>query len=66
LAKALLEVTGAVRINYEILGRLGNSKAALYAHVFPKPEQSFPKKLPTEDKTFSLTLSSLAHRGKLS
>jgi len=37
LAKALLEVTGAVRINYEILG---NSKAALHEHVFPKPDIS--------------------------
>ncbi|MBD3887612.1 hypothetical protein IFO70_39445 [Phormidium tenue FACHB-886] len=33
LGDALLEVTGAVRINYEILG---NSEAALHAHVFPR------------------------------
>ncbi len=28
-----MEVTGATRINYEILG---NSEAALHAHVFPR------------------------------
>lgn len=33
LGDALLEVTGAARINYEILG---NSEAALHAHVFPR------------------------------
>jgi diadenosine tetraphosphate (Ap4A) HIT family hydrolase len=33
LGDALLEVTGATRINYEILG---NSEAALHAHVFPR------------------------------
>jgi len=33
LGDALLEVTGAVRINYEILG---NREAALHAHVFPR------------------------------
>lgn len=33
LGDALLEVTGAVRINYEILG---NSEAALHAHVLPR------------------------------
>jgi diadenosine tetraphosphate (Ap4A) HIT family hydrolase len=30
---ALLEVTGAARINYEILG---NSEPALHAHIFPR------------------------------
>ncbi|MFN8546597.1 MAG: hypothetical protein U0527_01145 [Candidatus Eisenbacteria bacterium] len=30
---ALLEITGACRINYEILG---NAEAALHAHVFPR------------------------------
>ncbi|WP_206603049.1 HIT family protein [Leptolyngbya ohadii] len=33
LGDALLKVTGAARINYEILG---NSEAALHAHVFPR------------------------------
>jgi diadenosine tetraphosphate (Ap4A) HIT family hydrolase len=33
LGDALLEVTGALRINYEILG---NTEAALHAHVFPR------------------------------
>ena len=41
LGDALLEVTGAYRINYEILG---NTDAALHAHVFPRymtePEES--------------------------
>lgn len=35
LGDALLEVTGAARINYEILG---NSEAALHAHVLPRYE----------------------------
>jgi len=33
LGDALLTVTSAIRINYEILG---NSEAALHAHVFPR------------------------------
>lgn len=33
LGDALLQVTGADRINYEILG---NSEAALHAHLFPR------------------------------
>jgi diadenosine tetraphosphate (Ap4A) HIT family hydrolase len=33
LGDALLAVTGAMRINYEILG---NSEAALHAHLFPR------------------------------
>lgn len=33
LGDALLQVTGAIRINYEILG---NSEAALHAHLFPR------------------------------
>jgi diadenosine tetraphosphate (Ap4A) HIT family hydrolase len=33
LGDALLEVTGAFRINYEILG---NTDAALHAHLFPR------------------------------
>ncbi len=33
LGDALLEVTGALRINYEILG---NGEAALHAHVIPR------------------------------
>lgn len=33
LGDAILEVTGAARINYEILG---NSEPALHAHVFPR------------------------------
>ena len=41
IGDALLEATGAFRINYEILG---NDEAALHAHIFPRymrePEQS--------------------------
>ena len=33
LGDALLEVTGAARINYEILG---NSEAALHVHIIPR------------------------------
>lgn len=33
IGDALLEVTAAFRINYEILG---NSEAALHAHIFPR------------------------------
>lgn len=33
LGDAILEVTGAARINYEILG---NTEPALHAHVFPR------------------------------
>lgn len=44
LGDALLAVTGASRINYEILG---NSEAALHAHVFPRyatePEENRQK-----------------------
>jgi diadenosine tetraphosphate (Ap4A) HIT family hydrolase len=40
IGDALLEVTGAFRINYEILG---NDESALHAHIFPRymeePEQ---------------------------
>ena len=35
IGDALLEVTGAVRINYEILG---NSEKALHAHIIPRFE----------------------------
>jgi len=35
LGDALLEITGAVRINYEILGNL---EPALHVHVFPRFE----------------------------
>ncbi|HUG33721.1 MAG TPA: hypothetical protein VMJ90_03045 [Anaerolineales bacterium] len=41
IGDALLEITGAVRINYEILG---NGEPALHAHLFPRfadePEQN--------------------------
>jgi diadenosine tetraphosphate (Ap4A) HIT family hydrolase len=41
IGDALLEVTGAYRINYEILG---NSEPALHAHIFPR-YMSEPEKL---------------------
>ena len=40
LGDALLEVTGAHRINYEILG---NSEPALHAHLFPRYEDEPPE-----------------------
>ena len=39
---ALLEVTGALRINYEILG---NSETALHAHIFPRYRNEPEEKL---------------------
>jgi len=39
LGDALLEVTGAVRINYEILGNL---EPALHAHLFPRYDSEPP------------------------
>jgi diadenosine tetraphosphate (Ap4A) HIT family hydrolase len=41
LGDALIEITGAVRINYEILG---NSETALHAHVFPRFATELEKK----------------------
>ncbi len=43
LGDALLAVTGALRINYEILG---NSEQALHAHLFPRYENE-PEHLKT-------------------
>jgi diadenosine tetraphosphate (Ap4A) HIT family hydrolase len=42
LGDALLAVTDALRINYEILG---NSDAALHAHVFPRLASETPERL---------------------
>lgn len=42
LGDALLAVTDAFRINYEILG---NSDAALHAHVFPRLASEAPERL---------------------
>jgi len=41
LGDALLQVTGATRINYEILG---NSEPALHAHVFPRYASEPPER----------------------
>jgi len=43
LGDALLEVTGASRINYEILG---NSEPALHAHLFPRYDSEPPERRP--------------------
>lgn len=45
IGDALLEVTGAYRINYEILG---NSEPALHAHIFPRywDEPAEPRAVP--------------------
>ena len=45
IGDALLEVTGAYRINYEILG---NSEPALHAHIFPRywDEPAEPRSVP--------------------
>lgn len=48
LGDTLLEVTGARRINYEILG---NSEPALHAHVFPRYD-SEPEELRTRPVWF--------------
>lgn len=40
LGDALLQVTGASRINYEILG---NSEPALHAHLFPRYDNEPPE-----------------------
>jgi diadenosine tetraphosphate (Ap4A) HIT family hydrolase len=42
LGDALLEVTGAYRINYEILG---NTEQALHAHVFARHRHERPEQL---------------------
>ena len=44
LGQAVLNVTGAVRINYEMLGNL---EPALHAHVFPRYENE-PEELKTK------------------
>jgi diadenosine tetraphosphate (Ap4A) HIT family hydrolase len=45
IGDALLEITGAYRINYEILG---NSEPALHAHIFPRylSEPDEPRAVP--------------------
>ena len=57
IGDALLEVTGAYRINYEILG---NSEPALHAHIFPRymHEHAEPRSVPvwlgyTQDEYYS-------------
>lgn len=48
IGDAVLEVTGAVRINYEILGNL---EPALHAHIFPRFDTE-PDKLKTRPVWF--------------
>jgi len=49
LGDAVLRVTGAVRINYEMLGNL---EPALHAHVFPRRDDE-PEELRTKPPWFS-------------
>ncbi len=49
LGDAVLHVTGAVRINYEMLGNL---EPALHAHVFPRRDDE-PEELRTKPPLFS-------------
>ena len=65
LGDALLEVTGAYRINYEILG---NTEAALHAHVFPRymsePEDLRKGPAWLYDREFRLSVKFDAERDK--
>ncbi len=65
LGDALLEVTGAYRINYEILG---NTEAALHAHVFPRymsePEDLRKGPAWLYDRDFRLSVKFDAERDK--
>jgi diadenosine tetraphosphate (Ap4A) HIT family hydrolase len=65
LGDALLEVTEAYRINYEILG---NSEAALHAHVFPRymsePEDLRRGPAWLYDREFRLSVKFDAERDK--
>jgi diadenosine tetraphosphate (Ap4A) HIT family hydrolase len=65
LGDALLEVTGAYRINYEILG---NTEAALHAHVFPRymsePEDLRKGPAWLYDREFRLAVKFDAERDK--
>jgi diadenosine tetraphosphate (Ap4A) HIT family hydrolase len=56
LGDALLSVTGAHRINYEILG---NSERALHAHLFPRyeTEPDHLKTVPVWHYDFSKAIS---------
>ncbi len=65
LGDALLEVTGAYRINYEILG---NTEPALHAHVFPRyisePEDLRKGPAWLYDRDFRLSVKFDAERDK--
>jgi diadenosine tetraphosphate (Ap4A) HIT family hydrolase len=65
LGDALLEVTGAYRINYEVLG---NTEAALHAHVFPRylsePEEFRQGPVWLYDREYRLSVKFDAARDK--
>lgn len=65
LGDALLEVTGAYRINYEILG---NSEAALHAHLFPRymtePDEFRTHPAWSYDQEYRLSIAFDADRDK--
>jgi diadenosine tetraphosphate (Ap4A) HIT family hydrolase len=65
LGDALLEVTGAYRINYEILG---NTEAALHVHVFPRymtePEELRKGPVWYYDREYRLSIKFDADRDK--
>jgi diadenosine tetraphosphate (Ap4A) HIT family hydrolase len=67
LGDALLEVTGAVRINYEILG---NREPALHAHVFPRfstePEEQRRKPVWFYDRKSAPPFDSKQHQQLMS
>ena len=66
IGDALLDVTGAYRINYEILG---NSEPALHAHIFPRylSEPDAPRSVPvwvgyTQEECLSRPLNLMRDR----
>lgn len=66
LGDALLEVTGAYRINYEILG---NTDPSLHAHVFPRylsePEDMRKRPVWLYDREYRRSVSFCAERDAL-
>ena len=65
IGDALLEVTGAFRINYEILGNL---EPALHAHIIPRylnePEDGAKARPSSTTKTFATRCDLIASETK--